>query len=498
MPGRRSRARGLPARIAVAVTVAAATLAIATSPGVTSGALAHEEGVHAAGPLPTLPTIKPYYALEQVCLVCSDPPVAIAGAATQIRVTAKTLLGTTDTKYTGIIKFKSTDAQATIPAPYHFTLADKGWHVFSFTFRHVPSDPSHLQTIVAEEVGDPTMEGSLKVEVQPTFASHLVFATDPAGAVAGTPFATQPAVQTLDEFYNPAPFLGDIGLSLVSPPGVAATLTCTGPATPDQATFIQTFSGCSIDHAGTAFRLLASIIGGVLVTSHAFDVAAPASSPSPSGSPSPSPSPSPSGSPSPSPSPSSALALSASASTVAYPDEVTFSTTLAGAGAGRLILIERRDAGTATWVATGTTTTDGTGHGTLEYLPVRTAEYRAVWPGAQDLAAAMSAAATVAVKFQVIVSPAAKTRTANAGKTLTWTATVRPQTKGVTVRFRLYRVVDGAWVVAATTPATTNAQGKAVYTRKFPSKGRWSLVITALAGPANDAGTAPRKYVTVK
>jgi hypothetical protein len=461
--GLRSRAAVL--AVAVSVALAASVMSAAPALGVTK-----------------------WYTVDRFCWPgpCVTPT---AGSAVAIIVTARKFAQNPWTSYTGTVRFTSTDPSADLPAPYHFTAADNGDHGFTVTFRTAGS-----QTITVTDSLDATMHGtSAPLAILPATAHHLAFTTQPGGAPEGSSLSSQPRVTIQDAYGNRVSLAATVTLGLVPPPGVTATLSCTSGTVLAAVNGIAVYTGCSVDHAGTGFIMVATSPGLAAGTSAPFDITAgPTQSPSPS--PSASPSPLPTASPS---LPATAIVLMASPTTVTWPGATVLTVALAGAGPGRLVRVERRDAGSADWSLAGTITTDAFSAGTLEYIPNRTAEYRAVWPGDASLPAATSATVTVAVRFLVIISPANATRTTTAGRSLSWTATLRPVTAGVVVRFRVFRYVGGAWVQQTVSTKVTSTTGKATFTQKFAAAGRYYMQATAFAGPANSSASAAKKYVTV-
>jgi len=107
--------------------------------------------------------------------------------------------------------------------------------------------------------------------------SKLGFATQPAGAVDGLPFLTQPVVEIQDAAgqriaYSAAP----VTLSIASGTGQGgASLVCAGGSTSVAVGGVATFSGCVIDRAGVNFALSASSLGLEIGTSAPFGVASP-------------------------------------------------------------------------------------------------------------------------------------------------------------------------------------------------------------------------------
>jgi hypothetical protein len=430
-----------------------------------------------------------WYTVERFCWPGPCVGTATAGSPVAFIVTARKFTQNPWTSYTGKVKFASTDPQAVLPATYAFTQADHGDHGFTVTFK-----TAGPQTITVTDVLNAAMHGtSDPLMIEPAAAHHLDFSTQPTGAQAGSPLGTQPRVQVHDAYGNRVPSSAAVSLGLVPPPGVVASLTCASGTVVAAVNGTVVYTGCSVDQPGTGFIMVATSPGLAAGTSAPFDITAgPAPSPTPT--PTPGPSASPTASPSP---PATAIVLTASPTTVTWPGATVLTVALAGAGTGRLVRVERRDAGSAEWSLAGTITTDAFSAGTLEYIPNRTAEYRAVWPGDASLPAATSAAVPVAVRFLVIISPANTTRTTTAGRSLAWTATLRPVTAGVVVRFRVFRYVGGAWVQQTVSTKVTSTTGKATFTQKFAAAGRYYMQVTAFAGPANSSASAAKKYVTV-
>ena len=104
-------------------------------------------------------------------------------------------------------------------------------------------------------------------------ANHLVFATSPSGATGGTAFTTQPVVRVEDAGGNTA----TSDASIVTLSITAMTPTVGGPGTlicaPTAASGgVVTFTGCSIDTAGTGYQLHAVDGGLTTADSTPFDV----------------------------------------------------------------------------------------------------------------------------------------------------------------------------------------------------------------------------------
>ena len=106
----------------------------------------------------------------------------------------------------------------------------------------------------------------------------LVFSTQPSGGTANAAFTTQPVVQVRDAVGNVimsgSGSNASVALSIVAGTGTAgAVLACTTGNTRTAVAGVAAFSGCTIDRAGTSYRLRATS-GSITADSDPFDVAA--------------------------------------------------------------------------------------------------------------------------------------------------------------------------------------------------------------------------------
>ena len=113
--------------------------------------------------------------------VSGFPSSATAGKGASFTVTAKNTDGTTDTAYTGVVHFTSSDAQAALPADYTFTAADAGVHAFSATLK-----TAGTQSITATDTMTASVTGSeAGITVNPAAASTMTVAGFPSPIIAG-------------------------------------------------------------------------------------------------------------------------------------------------------------------------------------------------------------------------------------------------------------------------------------------------------------------------
>jgi hypothetical protein len=141
-------------------------------------------------------------------LSISGPSSYTAGAAQGFTVTAKSPSGGTDTQYTGIVHFSSSDVQAGLPANYTFTAADAGVHTFSATLK-----TAGAQSITATDTVNQSVTGTQSgITVSPAAASSLTVAGFPASDTAGT--AAYVSVTAYDPYGNVATaYTGKVSLS---------------------------------------------------------------------------------------------------------------------------------------------------------------------------------------------------------------------------------------------------------------------------------------------
>jgi hypothetical protein len=105
-----------------------------------------------------------------------------AGVAHTFTVQAKDIYGNIVTGYTGTIGFTSSDAQAVLPGPYTFTVADAGTHTFSATLKRAGT-----QSITAADQASSTKTGTQSsIKVNPATATHFVLSGLPASGTVGT------------------------------------------------------------------------------------------------------------------------------------------------------------------------------------------------------------------------------------------------------------------------------------------------------------------------
>jgi hypothetical protein len=126
-------------------------------------------------------------------LALTVPSGSTAGTPFAVTVAAVDAFGNTNTAYRGVVRFTSTDLQATLPAGYTFTALDSGTH----TFTGVILRTAGSQTVTVADTANG--QAGAPVAVSPAAATHLALSA-PADASAGTALGV--TVTALDPFGN--------------------------------------------------------------------------------------------------------------------------------------------------------------------------------------------------------------------------------------------------------------------------------------------------------
>jgi ELWxxDGT repeat protein len=125
-------------------------------------------------------------------------PTTTAGVAGTFTVTALNADGTTETNYTGIVHFSSSDPRAVLPPDFTFQVGDGGVHTFSATL-----ETAGTESLTARDTNTASFTGTEGgLVVNPAAASSFVLTGFPAAITAGTPGAF--TVTAEDPFGNTA------------------------------------------------------------------------------------------------------------------------------------------------------------------------------------------------------------------------------------------------------------------------------------------------------
>jgi len=114
-------------------------------------------------------------------------------------------------------------------------------------------------TLTATDSNNGINSAATQLDVIPGPGASLVFTVSPSDSKGGTAFATQPVVAIEDSAGNVVTTAtNNVQLSITTNTGTAgATLTCTtNPLAPTSG--YASFSGCTINLAGTQYKLTAS------------------------------------------------------------------------------------------------------------------------------------------------------------------------------------------------------------------------------------------------
>ena len=102
-------------------------------------------------------------------LVLTAPTAETAGTSFSLTVTAQNSSGQTDTSYTGMVHFTTSDGQAALPANYTFSSSDAGKHTFTVMLKTAGS-----QSITATDTLKSAITGMLSgISVAPAAPTNL-------------------------------------------------------------------------------------------------------------------------------------------------------------------------------------------------------------------------------------------------------------------------------------------------------------------------------------
>jgi hypothetical protein len=196
-------------------------------------------------------------AVTDTIFVSGLPGPYTAGTLSNVTVDVKDGGGNPVTNYTGTVHFTATDAQATLPADYTFTLGDAGHHVFSGASQVTLRTQGSATVTVAQTSALPSpapVTGSQTVSVIPGPASQIAFIVSPTNT-APNAVMSPVVVQLEDSSGNAVTGQSDtISLQIGTNPG-GGTLLGGGvlPTTSGQVTF----SNLSINALGLGYTLQA-------------------------------------------------------------------------------------------------------------------------------------------------------------------------------------------------------------------------------------------------
>ena len=306
----------------------------------------------------------------------------------------------------------------------------------------------------------------------------------PASVAAGTAFPTNLAVGIADSggALVTSGIAATINLALGANPG-GSTLICTGGLAATTVSGVATFTGCSLNAAGSGYTIVATASSTIPTTtllpvaSTAFTVTAVTTP--------------------------AVITVAASAPTITWASTVVISVHFGANGANRTFRLEgARDPNSqANFALIANLMTNAAGDATFAYHPPTNLFYRAVFAGAPDLGAATSPLTRVVVRQIAVLRPTSNgaVRTVSKGTAVLFTTTVRPSRPELTpavVAYTVFQLQNGAWMLVLTRNVTATAAGLAQLSVTFSSSG--SFYVRSQANPtpynANSVNSPLQRY----
>ena len=171
------------------------------------------------------------------------------------------------------------------------------------------------------------------------------------------------------------------------------------------------------------------------------------------------------------------ITLTSSPGVTTWGSPTVLTATLGPNGANRQLRLEQFFDEPRGWTAADVVTTNANGVATYSQVPRFNRFYRVVFVGGNGLAAGVSNALRVPVRFKATLSPLHSTvTTIRRGTTITFTIRVQPVVSYVQrpyVKFRLYHRSSTGWRLATTKVLTVDAGGWASWKRTFAVAGEW-------------------------
>jgi hypothetical protein len=305
-------------------------------------------------------------------------------------------------------------------------------------------------------------------------AAKLGFTTDPTDGPGGIDFPSQPVVAIQDAGGAAvATATGTVTLAITTGTGTSgAVLSCTGGLAQAAVDGVATFSGCTIDRAGTGYTLTASAGSLTAAVSKAFNVSAPVA----------------------------LMALSPASSAIRLGQALDLGVAFSFGGADATVNVEESLDGT-TWTVVSPVTANSQGVAHFVYLITTSRWFRTTFPGDRTLLPGTSKPIHVLVQYATTVTPAVKsTKTIERKTSITFTAAVRPtmaSTPRTKVTFEVYKRVGKKWAFVTRRVVATTALGQAKLKWTFAVKGTWSIR-TRAAGTSQNATSPWTAYQAYK
>jgi hypothetical protein len=188
------------------------------------------------------------------------PSEAVAGGSVDVMVRVLDAASGLVTDYRGQVTFSSDDPAAVLPAPYTFTVADAGQHLFTgVSWRTAGARTLHL-------TGAPSLAGAASTSVVPGPAASLRFTAQPVDGSVRSALGTV-GVELVDGYANRQVSATDAVTLALSPAGGGLA----GSPSKAAVSGVATFTDLQVVNEG-AYTLAASAAGLVGVTSTTFTV----------------------------------------------------------------------------------------------------------------------------------------------------------------------------------------------------------------------------------
>ncbi len=248
---------------------------------------------------------------------------------------------------------------------------------------------------------------------------------------------------------------------------------------------VATFTGCAITGSGNGFTIVATASGATPVaslapaTSKTFNVSSsPATNITVTTSP-------------------GLNTASPPTAVIVWGKDVTLKVHIGGAGGNRAVQLQvSKDQ--ESWATISALTTDASGDASYVYGPSDNRYYRAVFEGAQDLAAGTSPTIRVVVRSIVLLRPANNgvIKKIKAGTVVVFTATARPNRPELPqpkADFVVYELTPTGWNQVVDQVLFVNPEtGKATLTLTFVATGRYYVRVQLVPTPVNaNSGWSP-------
>jgi hypothetical protein len=194
------------------------------------------------------------------------------------------------------------------------------------------------------------------------------------------------------------------------------------------------------------------------------------------------------------------IGLTASPGVITWGGGTTLTARLGPDGANLPLRLEQSFDGRLAWTAADVVTTDSQGVVTYPMRPRFNRFYRFAFVGGGGLAAGVSNAVRVPVRFMATLSPLRSTvTTIRRGTSITFTVRAQPTVSYFQrpfIEFRLYHRSSSGWRLATTKVLTADATGRASWKRTFAVPGDWYVRARAEPTFANSFSvlTPPARY----